>query len=76
MESEFQPVKNQKGSRHGKAQQEQPSETLWVEESDGKWDFGEWRSGVWHALNTSRYKTEDEAITALETFRFTAKGGS
>ena len=56
--------------------QEQPSETLWVEESDGKWDFGEWRSGVWHALNTSRYKTEDEAISALETFRVTAKGGS
>ena len=56
--------------------QEQPSETLWVEEFDGNWDFGEWRSGVWHALNTSRYKTEDEAITALEIYRDSAKAGS
>jgi len=55
--------------------QEQPSETLWVEKSDGMWNFGEWREGVWFALGKSQYETEDEAITALETFRITAKGG-
>ena len=76
MESEFQPVKNQKGSRHGKAQQEQPSETLWVEESDdGKWDFGEWREGIWCPLNSERYLTEEGAINALQDFRITAGGG-
>ena len=52
--------------------QEQPSETLWVEESDGKWDFGEWREGIWVALNTARYETEEQAITALEAFRISA----
>ena len=52
-----------------------PSETLWVEEFDGKWDFGEWRSGVWFALGTKQYETEEQAITALEAFRISTEGG-